>query len=166
MSGPLEILLPNGQVLAVQMYIDSAGGPIKWDGKTVTVTALASEATQLANKDLLTNLLNADLTPDNATVITYSNSLVIKNTPGRLFSLHGYNSKNADQFIQLHNAVALPANGAIPVITMVALSRSNFSLDLGRFGRFFSAGIVVCNSTTSPAKTLGATDCWFDAQFK
>lgn len=104
--------------------------------------------------------------PTNATVTAYSSNLVIKGSAGVLFAITGYNSSASDQFIQLFNATSVPSDGAVPVIIFKVRTTRNFSLTFGKFGRFFSTGIVICNSSTGPTKTIGASDCWFDAQFK
>lgn len=92
-------------------------------------------------------------------------SAVIKATPGRLFTLFGYNAKTSAQFIQVHNAAALPADTAIPIISFAAGASSNFSLVIPDDGWVFSNGIVVCNSSTLATKTIGTTDCWFNVAY-
>lgn len=102
----------------------------------------------------------------NVTSSAYEASHVIKSSAGVLFLITGYSSRTSGQFIQLHNATSLPSDttGVTgPLIWVPA--NSNFSLDFGRFGRYFSTGIVICNSSTGPTKTLGSSDCWFDAQY-
>lgn len=103
--------------------------------------------------------------PKNATVAAYAASKVIKNAAGTLRSVSGYNSKAAPQFIQLHDAAALPADTAVPAVILFVGAQSNFSFDFGLSGRSFANGIVVCNSSTGPTKTIGAADCWFDGQY-
>lgn len=99
-----------------------------------------------------------------AATTAYKKSLVVKASAGRLFLLTGYNSNAATQFIQIHDAAAVPADTAVPVYTF-AVPQGNFSLDLTNVGDYFSTGIVVCNSSTGPTKTIGADDCWFVALY-
>lgn len=103
--------------------------------------------------------------PTNAVTTAYAASLVVKASAGTLWGVAGYNSGPA-QFLQLHDAAALPANGAIPVGPLVAIAAaSNFSIDFGEYGMAFATGIVVSNSTTGPIKTIGAADCWIAARY-
>lgn len=128
--------------------IDDGNGSITIDGG-VNINSLSSQ-------------MNS-----NATTTAYANSLIIKGLgQGNLFMLTGYNAHTSGQFIQLHNSTTVPADGLAPAITFFVAAQSNFSLDFGVYGRYFSTGIMVCNSTTGPTKTIGAANCWFDAQFK
>jgi hypothetical protein len=94
----------------------------------------------------------------------YEASHVIKASSCVLFGLSGYNSNAASQFIQVHDAAALPANTAVPTLLFIA-PPGNFSFELSD-GFPFSNGAVVCNSSTGPTKTIGAADCWFNALYR
>lgn len=104
--------------------------------------------------------------PSNATTTAYAASLVVKASAGSLYMITGYNSKSSAQFIQVFDSATLPIDTSIPKITFIVPASSNFSLDLGTYGRAFTSGIVVCNSSTGPTKTIGSADCWFDVQYK
>lgn len=93
----------------------------------------------------------------------YEASRILKAGKGVLVSLVGYNSNAGAQFIQLHNSATLPANAAVPIYTFTVAATSNFSLDVPITGIPFTTGIVVCNSSTGPTKTIGSADCWFTA---
>jgi hypothetical protein len=101
----------------------------------------------------------------NSSSVIYEASRVVKNTPGVLFGLTGYNSKTAEQFIQLHDDTVTPAEAAVPVVVFKVAASSPFALDFGVRGRTFTKGIVLVNSSTGPTKTIGSADCWFDAQY-
>lgn len=96
----------------------------------------------------------------------YEASRVVKDGPGLLYQIYGYNSKVASQYLQVHNAAALPADTAIPDILIKVAAESNFSIDLNETGEYFGEGIVVCNSSTGPTKTIGGADCWFRIAYR
>lgn len=104
--------------------------------------------------------------PLSASTIALSNSLVVKSGVGRLLSFTAYNNKNAAQFIQVHDAGAVPAEGAIPVMVFTVATVANLNpVTFGLAGRWFWRGIVLVNSSTAATKTIGAADCWFDVQY-
>ncbi|KKL44593.1 hypothetical protein LCGC14_2364130 [marine sediment metagenome] len=99
-----------------------------------------------------------------ATTTALATSLVVKAKAGTLYGLTGDNNKSSEQFIQIHDAAALPANGAVPKIVFRVPATKSFSLDYNK-GREFQIGIVICNSSTAATKTIGSADCWFDVQY-
>ncbi len=101
----------------------------------------------------------------NAVVAAYVASKIVKATAGTLYRVTGYNSKATAQFIQLHDAASLPADTGVPVVIATVAGVSNFTIEFGQLGRGFATGIVVCNSSTGPTKTIGSADCWFDVQY-
>ncbi len=100
----------------------------------------------------------------NSNTVAYAASLVISSNPAKLHKVTGYNSLASAQFIQLHDAAALPVDTAVPKVVIAAAASSNFTIDFGKTGRNFATGIVLCNSWTGPTKTIGAANLWVDAQ--
>lgn len=118
---------------------------------------------------IMTSLIEGSLVdlepPLNSTSVIYENSRLVKNSPGNLYLLTGYNS-GPDQFIQIFDALSLPANGAVPKVIFFVPSEKNFSYDPEIRSRHFSVGICATNSSTGPTKTIGSANCWFDAQYR
>jgi hypothetical protein len=86
--------------------------------------------------------------------------MVIHAGPAVLLSLFGYNA-GAAQYIHLHDAVAQPANGTVPLHTFAIAAADNFSVVVTITGINFSKGVVACVSTTPNTTTLGAKDVTF-----
>lgn len=103
--------------------------------------------------------------PLNARSNVYENSRLVKAGPGYLFGLSGFNSKVSAQWIQVHDSATLPADGAVPELILTVSTVANFSILWALPGRAFQRGIYLVNSSTGPTKTIGAADCWFDAQY-
>lgn len=92
-------------------------------------------------------------------------SHIIKASPGTFYGVIGYNSKVTAQFVQIFNSATVPVDTTVPIYTIAVAAQSNFSLDLSTFGDFFSAGIVITNSSTAASKTIGSADCFFTNLF-
>ena len=101
---------------------------------------------------------------ENRSTAAYAASLVIASNPAKLHRVTVYSNAGAAQFIQLHDAASLPADTAVPVVVVRVGIASSVTIDFGESGRVFENGIVVCNSSSGATKTIGAADCWFDAQ--
>ena len=104
------------------------------------------------------------LEPLNIHSNVYQASLVVKSGPGILYGFTVYNSKSAAQFIQVFDAATLPADGAVPAFVVTVATAANFGVNWLP-GRTFQTGIVICNSSTGPTKTIGSADCFFDCQY-
>lgn len=74
---------------------------------------------------------------------------------------HCFGYSTIAQYIQIHDAAALPANAVDCLVQVKVAADSWWSFDFGDGGMRFFNGLQVCNSTTSIAKTLGAADCQF-----
>jgi hypothetical protein len=109
---------------------------------------------------------NTFLAPSNNPTAAYAASLVVKPAAGLLFGFTVYNSLASAQFIQLHDAAALPAEAAVPVETLTVPASGNLVVDYGAHGKAFGIGIVICNSSTGPTKTIGAANCFIAPRFK
>lgn len=155
------------QYVACQDYTELTAEITAGRGNTVAGTSLGVLITNTPTVITYARPVVSGTTyqPSNATTTGYANSLVVKTSAGALFCITGYNSRTSPQFIHVYNATSLPADGAKPVLIFRVPAESNFSLDLTPYGRYFTTGIVVGNSTTGPTKTIGAADCWFDVQY-
>lgn len=94
----------------------------------------------------------------------YRRHISVQSGPGVLFGFTVYNSNAAAQFIQVFDASQLPADGVAPNVLFTVPGSGNLFVQYVP-GRRFEVGIVICNSTTGATKTIGAQDCWFDAQY-
>lgn len=92
----------------------------------------------------------------------YAASAVVATAPCWIREIFGFNSGPA-QFIQLFDAAALPADATACLFGFMVASGQPFSVVLTR--RCVN-GIVLCNSSTNPAKTIGAADVQFLCNFR
>lgn len=99
--------------------------------------------------------------PKNTAQAALAADSVISAIPAVLMGLTVNNTKASAQFVQLHDAVSAPANGAVPVWCGTLAASTDKTIDFGIYGMNFNTGIYVCNSSTSATKTLGSADCQF-----
>lgn len=112
-------------------------------------------------KKLLRLMRNDDVT--NVSSAAYEKSHILKASAGSLLSLKGYNSKGSAQWIQVFDSATLPADTAVPLLTFTVATVANFDVPLPPGGLKCANGIVVCNSSTGPTKTIGSDDVFFTA---
>lgn len=92
-------------------------------------------------------------------------SHVVKANKGVLYGLAAYNGNGAARFIQLFDSATLPADTAVPLFTFQVAAGATLPLTFPGIGIQFFAGLVVCNSSTGGAKTIGAADSLFQILF-
>jgi hypothetical protein len=76
-----------------------------------------------------------------------------------------YSTNAAAQYLCMFDANALPADGAVPIISWALAAHSGVGFGYQPNGRRFDAGLVLCNSSTDASKTIGSADCLFDVQY-
>jgi hypothetical protein len=103
--------------------------------------------------------------PRNASNPALAASLVVFTGQGRLMGLTWSNTKASTQFIQVFDASTLPADTAVPIISIDTSASAAKGLSFTPGGRWFTRGCIVCNSSTQGTKTIGSADCLFDAQY-
>lgn len=96
----------------------------------------------------------------------YEASHIFKARPGVCYGFSGFNSKGSAQWIQIFDANRLPADGGVPLITFTVPTVANFTVDFGVYGMRFNVGIVICNSSTGPTKTIGSADVFFSGRYR
>lgn len=82
-------------------------------------------------------------------------------TARTLFSITGYNSLGASQYIQIFDAAAPPGAGTVPLAVLKASPNFPFAFDFGSRGIALTNGISVCNSSTATTYTAGLADCLY-----
>ncbi len=92
-------------------------------------------------------------------------SLVVYTGACYVTSVQVNNTNAAAQYVQMFDAIALPANGAIPKKLLTASGSSDKFVTWSLPGVFFSTGVVIGNSSTAATLTTGAADCFFDVQY-
>jgi hypothetical protein len=90
-------------------------------------------------------------------------SIIVHTSPALLIGFTV--SSVAAQFIQVFDALALPADTAVPTLSFAVAATNHLAVNYALAPRGFRNGIVICNSSTQHAKTIGSADCIFDVQY-
>ncbi len=102
-------------------------------GATQTVAKLANTGS-LAGAESMSVVGASTSTSTNATTTAYAASLVVKAAAGALWGLTGYNANAAAQWVQIHDAASLPANGVAPSLSTSPASRRSRSTSASAAG--------------------------------
>lgn len=86
-------------------------------------------------------------------------SRIISTVHAKLLSVIVYNSAAVEQFIQVHETAAVPAEGSVPALPAIPVAAGAVvQFDVGGLGIDLDA-ITICNSSTAATKTIGAANC-------
>jgi hypothetical protein len=168
----------NGRITSSE-HGDRGDGTSTWfqyvreaDGGNVALGATDDDAETDSTADAslvaltkgVLELVGAPVERSTAATTALTSSLVAKDSAGDLLGIVGYST--LDQFIQIHDASSVPADTEIPLVVIPIVADTPFSIDFGDYGLPCDVGIVVCNSTTGPTKTLGADDVFMTAIYR
>lgn len=136
----------------------------KWVGHgryNAVKPTLVSGATNELQVDRAGRLLVTTLQEDTAVTlwadpVATANRGNVRTGPTTLYQVIGSNEGAAKRWIQVFDAAADPANGAIPKFSVPVEAGRSFSLELGARGRSFPTGIRWAVSTTAMPLTLDA----------
>ena len=138
------------------------------DDPAVTALQIIDDPVDSANAVQMTvvkPLAVATYCPDTDTSAAAEASSVSKAAPGVLYGFSFSNANNSTRYLQFFNAVALPADTAVPVLVLACAANSTIAGEWPK-GRYFSTGICWCNSTSQNTKTIGAADSLADISYK
>lgn len=102
--------------------------------------------------------------PLNSTSKAYENARAVLSGAGRVYGFTVYSSAAAAQFILVFDRAILPSAGALATVVFKVDATDVLGVTWLP-PREFSQGCVIVNSSTAPTLTIGAADCWIDAQY-
>lgn len=80
----------------------------------------------------------------------------------RLRTIRVTNTAAGTRYLQLHDSTAVPADGAVPLVSIPLAAGAYYESDTPRD---FINGLYACASTTQATKTLSAADFILDITF-
>lgn len=78
-----------------------------------------------------------------------TNGTVVKATAGRVYKIRGYNAAAAVRYLKFSNSATITPGTTAVVCTFALKPSSDFDIDFGTLGLFFSTGICFCLTTGS-----------------
>lgn len=140
-------------VMMLGVRTDAGGSRAGANGDYSPILTDALGRVQVADRNLASVIATSAL----------ATNLVVKASAGRLFKLAGYSTQA--QFIQVHDAASLPSDSAVPELVFPIAANALFEFEIP-VGHGCSTGIVICNSSTGPTKTIGSADTWITAYYE
>jgi hypothetical protein len=121
-------------------------------------------------------LANSSYSLSYASTVALGTSLVVKAAPGKIMKVSGYlgvvGTDGYARFLQVHNAVSLPANTSVPMFSLPIDTRSSagptkFEYEFAvNFGLYANTGLVLAISSTGPTLTLDTVySAWMQASY-
>lgn len=107
-------------------------------------------------------VIGADATKNSLAVAA---DLVVATGPSRLYSVTLYNSSAGTVYLQVHDAAAAPADGAVPKLVVAVPAGQTGAFDW-QDGKICGTGIYLCASTTDTTKTLAGAVGIFDCTYR
>ena len=94
--------------------------------------------------------------------------VLVKTSAGRLLTGLVQHNGGGDLFLQMHDSSTIPADGAVPIISMRCGHQILSGFDFGASGLPVQFGIVLCISTTPNSKTTApvAATALFTATYR
>lgn len=117
-------------------------------------------------RELVIGSTSGTATVSRANSSALESSRVVKASSGTLFTITSYNTSAGSRWLQFFDAAALPANGAVPLMTVEVPAGTTGSFDFGSKGLPFTSGLVAALSSTDDALTVAvAADGLFLATY-
>lgn len=157
-------ILVQGQWMKI---IDNGDGTWSFAVESTPSTSVIGKVGIDQTTDETTNLVRVKgiaLSNYNTTALAASG--IVKASAGVLHSISVTNTSLSAQYFQLFDSATLPANGTVPIFSVLLQAGGFGFFDWPVYGKAFAAGIVWCNSSTHATKTIGSAVCFATATYK